>query len=658
MTSMIIEDICALKNIHSTIDTVDDLIDRLKEKRFNFNDVARCRHIFPRWGLQTILLQRVLRVLHFIEIPNLSEIELTSTVSYLTDNDHSLPEIWSWVSTRESFAQIIKVIVESGQAFSDGEILNADRLWCLNEVSYENIVHSAVRHDNMKLVEVLVSMPCCVQIMQSNYLCQTPGHLAAAEWKLNLVSLLINCPHSDARPLDNNGRSVLGVLLYYCVQKLQRKVRVEMQLLVHLARTILSKVEDRDLASFLLNLDATGRCLLHYAVATGDAQLIHVFLSRHEVVKPEDLGRHLRHAILFNSATVTDALANAYLRSDGSMTKSSTDGLFESDLAAYLCTAIAHNRCRSLLTLLSRQEFIASLNAPQCYSTWIFDESHKPQVYSLEQYPLQAAVDNVKYFANAECLRVLLKFEANVLLRLRDRRELLRNRRSLMFDRPYDAAQSERTYCDWTALYKYVTYESCAAHDNIFSFAAAIVPPEDAVQSLEGIEAGAIDSIRHLLRSKPEVACYVPTACRRIQADEVSWTIILPSSLDETSSIHSSTRNTGSSLDFFMDYALFSCSPIVTAILSSQSLVSRRARRPYKQHSNSTMTSTSSYGCRLLEYLLIHTPFTALVNVQESVSGLTPLAAACVAGSVELIKVLVRLGAKPDTKFNACIISK
>jgi hypothetical protein len=169
--------------------------------------------------------------------------------------------------------------------------------------------------------------------------------------------------------------------------------------------------------------------------------------------------------------------------------------------------------------------------------------------------------------------------------------------------------------------------------------------------------------LRYLLRSKPTAVCHVPSTCRRVQADEVSWTPLPPpqSQSESESESPSESSDAGGALDFFMDYALFSCSPLVTAVLSSQTLCNTRGhpgtRFPYHSHSSHELDTPNTFGSKLLEHLLTHTPFQALIDSQESVSGLTPLAAACAAGSVGLVQLLLRHGAQPDMKINACVTS-
>lgn len=657
---MIIKDLVDFHHSLSIIDGVDELIDRLGEKGFNYRDVTRCRHLFPRWSLQTILLQRVLFILHFIETPNSTEEELRSTIKYLTSQKNILPDIWNWAGIRESHVNQLRIKITSSIDFADASELSPKFMWALDEDTYENIAHKAVRLDNLRLTKLLCSFQNCSQIMQRNYSCETACHLAISQWYLSHVTYFITCQSFHVDAVDNNGRSVLAHLLYVCVQRIRRKIQVECNMVAHLVDLLLSCV---DISNWhhLFGADVCGLSAVSYAVATLNSQIIHAVLSKYELTKPIDLGILLRQAILFNNAATTDALAAAYLRSDSTMTRTVTGGQFETDLASHLSFAVTHNRSRSLLTLLSHREFITALNSSLAHTTWMSMHSRLAICVHMNVYTLQTAVESLKYFANAESLRVLLKFGVNVLARQQDRQSLCASRQMIMVSQKLTPTSLQFTprILNWTKLFQECHFQLPSQHDNIFSFAAAIVRSVASSASLHQIEAGAIDSLRYLLRSKPDAICHVPSISRRIQANEIAWT---PQEAPPGTSSSLEKLDIGGNLDYFMDYALFSCSPIVTAVLSSQSTRNRRGHPgdviPYHTHSSRELDTPNTFGSSVVEHLLCHTPFKALIDSQESVSGLTPLAAACAAGSVGLVNLLLLHGAQPNMKINACITSK
>ena len=115
-------------------------------------------------------------------------------------------------------------------------------------------------------------------------------------------------------------------------------------------------------------------------------------------------------------------------------------------------------------------------------------------------------------------------------------------------------------------------------------------------------------------------------------------------------------------LKYFCGSLYYYCNPLVTLILSSQSIYTKHP--PWRGYSNlhtSTYTRSNDYlfiGYNLLEYLLTHTPFNVLINYQESPTHLTPLAAACLKGNKYFIELLCRNGAIPHMKLNAYFMSK
>ena len=700
---MILKDVGDFHEYHASIITLDDLIYQLQGKGFNYRHVHRCRHLFPRWGLQTILLKRVLYILHFIETPNCTEQELRSSIEYLVDPTNILPDIWSWASKRETMVSALHKLVSSKSDISQNELLKEQNIWHVDDCTYENIAHSAVHDDNFLLTKLLCSSTDCPQLMQTNRLHQTVCHIAVVEWKLNHLSLLVNCCHFDLSILDKNGRSVLTLLLYTSADRIRRGQKMEFHFVVHIVQSMFSG--QHNLQDIVLATDVCGQSALGYALATHNAQVIHTILMVYKPIQSADLSMCLHQAILLDNAATVDALVRYHLHCNAIMNSSSISGQYEAHLSSHLCFAISHYRSRALLTLLSHKEFLSSLNSPHT------THFRQPQFIGRQmagrtytrQYPLHVAIDNIKYFNNADCLRVLIKFGVNVLLRLQDRYEVTSNRHAVMttpkqhtkvapppssmiygkslsggcnLEGQGGVGGDRRAVC-WGNILKDVDYASSNAHDNIFSYAASLSVSSGSSAGIADVESAAIDALRYLIRCKPDAICYLSTSYRRVQADEAPFippppppgadaNQTLPTDTVDTTasaivrSVRGSLSDTGGTLDFFLDYALLSCSPLVSAILSAQSTRNTQPTArglPYHQHSSEAVNTPNNYGCRILEYLLIHSPFKALIDAQEIVSGLTPLAAACATGNVHLVNILLMHGARVDMKINACISS-
>jgi hypothetical protein len=642
---MLVEKKLDPKDLRQSINSLNTLLIRLQCKYFHSAiHPSFSRNVFGRWALQTSLLQKVLSFLHFIEIPNQNIVEsMLSILQYLGDPQRILSDIWIWIGEHERISHSHENLLEdlkSNDNFAFSR-LPLSHLWILDS-NYENIAHQTIHFNRIECLKYLSSLPNASQINQRNHEMNSPCHLALLQGKYELVSLLINSPNIDLTVQDLNQRTPLHLLLTLCLQQQRKKIQLPEKRISFLVTSMLS----RDSSLFFLR-DSQGYRPFEYSIMLGSVLIVATIFSHHLLPPITDFSPYLHQSIRFNHPALVNYFVNLYLNCDHLITLLNTSDISGSTLAEILCYCLEKNYLKSMLVLLSKKQFICAINSftpsPSPSPSLSLFLSSLSTEDSSKRLPLHCAVDLMKFEGKMEPYRILDKFGVHVITYTSDTTKTPRLSRPLINPAAPDALSLiETLHTLHTSLVK-IDHSKLDRHDNIFSYLCAIYPRYPCLDThqFKTIERNSIDLLREIFCNRHphlrSLKCYITHKSRKYQAAEI-W--------------NEESLGSDSFLKYFCNSFSFQCNPIVTVILSSQSISPSHPRSSSHQ-----LEDRIFLGYHLLEYLLTHTPFIDLINAQEAWSQLTPLAAACVVGNRSFIELLCRHGARTDMKFNAHSLS-
>lgn len=609
-----------ITDFSQTVTTFDNLIRQLQCYFFSRAiKPSLYRSLFSRWALQTLLLHKVLNFLHYIEIPNKDQESIYEILEYLAQNDRSIPEIWLWIGEHEKLSTVHSNIINTIRIGDEVSlsISNLPYLWILNE-NYENIAHEAVHINKIDLLRSLSLLRNADQINQRNIDMNSPCHLAILQEKFDLVTILTNSPNIDLTVRDKNHRTPLHLLLFLALQKARKtKQIVEKQI-----SSILCHMLSRDNSLFFLT-DCQGNTPIDYSLLLGSISVVSSIFSHHMIPPIQDITPYFYQSIRLNQPSLVNYFVHLYLNCDTVITLLNTQDVYGKVLSDILCFCIINNYLKSLLVLLSKKQFICSINS---FTSSCYRSNHT-------QLPLHFAIDAMKFEGRMEPFRILNKFNAH----------LNSYTREVHKSTPCFSLQKPICLHSYLRYLRDIDYSDSFHHDNFFSYICSLPALHPNQYSL--LEQNAISLLREIFSKNSAIKCYFPNKNRKYQAGEILERNQRENSIDL--------------LSFFCNSFFFQCNPLVTLILSSQSNKTRYPPWiPYHQHSHTFTLNQIPFGYHLLEYLLLHTPFIELINIQESRSCLTPLAAACAVGNKFFIELLCRYHARPYMKLNASYLSK
>lgn len=630
---MLIDQKLKITDFRHSISSLEDLIRQLQCQYFsNAIKPALYRSIFSNWARQTSLLQKVLNFIHYIEIPNNNAVSIELVLQYFIVKDRPISEIWLWISDREkmlsSHTELIQK-VRTGQLSMP--ISNFPYIWILDH-NYENIAHEAVRQNNLNLLRSLAFIRDAYQINQRNKEMNSPCHLAVLHENFDLLSILINSPNVDLAIGDINLRTPLHLLLYMNLQYTKKRNQISEK---HVSSIVCHMLSQNSALFFLT--DAQGYNPIDYALLLGSIAIVSSIFTHHLLPPIPDYTPYFYQALRLNQPSMVNYFTHLYLNCDAVIRHLNTEDIYGQLLSDIVCYCIRNNLLKSLVVLLSKKQFVCSID---CFTT---GGNHSSQL------PLHLAIDAMKYDGRMEPFRILDKFNVHVNAYSRVER--------------YFPCFSFPEGLSLQSFLKYLREVDCGdplCHDNFYSYASSLsFSVQNKSSSFNELvsnkdkenvdifivpqETHAIALFREIFVKNSAIKCYFPNKSRKYQAGET---------------LEHASRGHIDILSYFCNSFFFQCNPIVTIILSSQSNTTRYPSwKPYNQHSSHYNDTEIPYGYHLLEYLLLHTPFIDLINIQEARSCLTPLAAACAVGNKCFIEVLCRHGARPYTKLNSSYLS-
>jgi hypothetical protein len=546
---------------------------------------------------------------------------------------------------------------------------------------------------------------------------ETQNQTQTGGCRLPHLLLLVQHPHVILDLTDRNDRTFLHSLLLAIRRRSTRRQRVDVHLVHQILAICLGTQNDLGRedeegdeeeggvgtnarggrrprgADLVLMQDNCGFDLLDYAimsnVASVLAQVVEVLdaateaptsrssgscsgsgSSRLQLSEDIDWSRYLHRAILCNKASSVMAIASRLLRSQSVLVVDHDQ--YTVMLGGFLSFAVESHCSTALMALLTFKEFVRAVNTAESMGRG--EGGGAAGVLPLP--PLLAAVAQCQLHDGGrgmDMLRVLLKFGAN---------PLIKPPHSFFSfaPPPTPTSDSDLGSSDWCSarlcalvVHDFVSagshphshpHRTCS-HDNVFSFLASQCLARTPLPGGSIGRAGNVldsssgpDVLRTLLLTTRHACCFVPAFTRRAQADEVF--ISTPSS----SSGHADNDvrtdgDTPTTLHYFFDYACFFRNPLISLLLT----LGLKAQRLNQLHNPEYLrfhpfrlpqaATSNNKSIQLLEYLLQHTPFANLIDIQEGYSGLTPLAAACWAGNTPAVELLLRRGANPWTPMNA-----